>query len=103
AANPYNPFGRDVNVSFAYPGTGDNEVISTSFIRPLIGVRGSFSSDWHYEVTAYFSRDQGNYQHASTDSQLISNALASSNPATALNPFTGGAPGAPQLLSSLID
>ena len=35
-------------------------------------------------------------------SQLLSNALSSSNPATALNPFTSGAPGTPQLLSSLM-
>jgi iron complex outermembrane receptor protein len=39
----------------------------------------------------------------SSDTQGIINALASSNPATALNPFTSGAPGTPQLLSSLLN
>jgi iron complex outermembrane receptor protein len=102
ANNPYNPFGEAVNVSFAYPGTGEPEVQSTSLIRPMIGVRGSVFSDWHYEVTAYLSRDQLHEVVASSDFQLISNALASSDPATALNPFTSGAPGTPQLLSSLI-
>jgi len=52
-------------------------------------------------VSAYLSRDQLHYGSSFADSQLISNALASSNPATALNPFTSGAPGTPQLLGSL--
>jgi iron complex outermembrane receptor protein len=101
ANNPYNPFGLDVNVSFAYPGTGQLQDQSASLIRPLIGVRGSFLSNWHYEVTAYFSRDQFHWAGSFTDFQKISDALASANPATALNPFTSGAPGTPQLLSSL--
>jgi iron complex outermembrane receptor protein len=101
ANNPYNPFGQEVNVSFAYPGPGTVEDESTSLIQPLIGVRGSFLSNWHYEVTAYLSRDQLYDVGASPDTQLISNALSSSNPATALNPFASGAPGTPQLLSSL--
>jgi iron complex outermembrane receptor protein len=101
ANNPYNPFGEAVNVSFAYPGTGLLQGESTSLVRPLIGVRGSFSSDWHYEATAYFSRDQLHEGYSFTDFRKVSSALASSNAATALNPFTSGAPGAPQLLSSL--
>jgi iron complex outermembrane receptor protein len=103
ANNPYNPFGEPVNASFAYDGTGEPEVQSTTFVRPMIGVRGSFLSDWHYEATVYVSRDQLHDVSSSTDYQLISNALASSNPATALNPFTSGAPGSSQLLNSLIN
>jgi iron complex outermembrane receptor protein len=101
ANNPYNPFGEAVDVGFEYPGTGTLEVESTSFIRPLIGVRGALLWDWHYEVTAYFSRDQLHNNVGSENTQLISDALSSSSPATALNPFTSGAPGTPQLLSSL--
>jgi iron complex outermembrane receptor protein len=101
ANNPYNPFGEAVNVSFEYPGTGLVLDESTSFFRPLIGVRGSFLTDWHYEATAYFSRDRLDYGYSYTDGQLISNALASPNPATALNPFASGAPGTSQLLNSL--
>src|SRR4029077_18356352 len=36
ANNPYNPFGQDVNVSFAYPGPETPEVQSASLIRPII-------------------------------------------------------------------
>jgi iron complex outermembrane receptor protein len=103
ANNPYNPFGEAVNVSFAYPGIGYYQVQSTSFIRPMVGIEGSLPSDWHYEVTAYLSRDQLHQEELIPDSQLLSDALASSNPATALNPFTSGPPGTPQLLSSLVN
>ena len=103
AGNPYNPFGQAVNVSFAYPGSGQNETQSTSYIRPMLGVRGSWFSDWHYEATAYLSRDRLHDVDVFTDFQGVANALQSSDPATALNPFTSGAPGTPQLLSSLTD
>jgi iron complex outermembrane receptor protein len=103
ANNPYNPFGEAVNVSFAYPGAGAQEIQSTSLIRPLIGVRGAFLSDWHYEVTVYLSRDQFHDVQSYSNIQLTSDALNSSNPATALNPFASGAPATPQLLNSLLD
>ena len=103
ANSPYNPFGEAVNVGFAYPGAGQREVQSTSLIRPMIGVRGAFSSDWHYEATAYISEDHFHDLNLYPDFQGVASALASSNPATALNPFTSGAPGTPQLLSSFLD
>jgi iron complex outermembrane recepter protein len=102
ANNPYNPFGEPVNVSFAYPGADEAIAnVSTSLFRPMIGVRGSVFSDWHYEATVYFSRDRLYDLSGSTNYQQISAALASSDPSTALNPFTSAAPGTPQLLSSL--
>ncbi len=100
ADNPYNPFGQAVNVSFAYPGTGQDEEQSTSFIRPLVGVRGTLS-EWHYEATAYLSRNSLHDVSLFADPTQISAALNSSDPATALNPFTSGAPGTQQLMSSL--
>jgi iron complex outermembrane receptor protein len=103
ANNPYNPFGEAVNVSFAYPGAGTVAHESTSLVRPLIGMRGAFLSDWHYEVTAYLSKDRFSFAELSSDTQGIINALASSDPATALNPFTRGSPGTPQLLSSFLN
>jgi iron complex outermembrane recepter protein len=101
ANNPYNPFGQAVNVSFVYPGTGQQEVQSASLIRPMIGVRGSLFSDWHYEATITLSRDRVDDAALFTDPASISNALASSDPTAALNPFASGAPGTPQLLSLL--
>jgi iron complex outermembrane receptor protein len=101
ANNPYNPFGEAVNVSFEYRGAGQYFDQTMNMVRPMLGLRGSLFSDWHYEVTAYFSRDELQSAEQQSNSQLVSNALASSNPATALNPFTTGAPGSPALLASL--
>jgi iron complex outermembrane receptor protein len=103
ADNPYNPFGEAVNVSFSYPGAGLVEDESTSLIRPIIGVRGSVLSDWHYEATVYLSQDRLHDLEFYSDYQKISAALLSSSPTTALNPFTSSGPGTPQLLTSLID
>jgi iron complex outermembrane receptor protein len=60
-------------------------------------------SDWHYEATAYLSRDRLHEVLSFTDFVKPILALASSDPATALNPFTSGVPGTPQLLSSFTD
>jgi len=102
ATNPYNPFGKDVGVGFGYPGlVGPSETTSESLIRPLVGVRGSLWHDWHYEATAYLSRDYLKDEQPGPDLTKLFDALSSSDPATALNPFTSGAPGTPQLLQSL--
>jgi len=101
AANPFNPFGEDVNVSFADPTALKRDDQTVSFVQPNIGIRGTFLSDWHYEATATMSRDRLHTFEPYADPQGISNALASSNPATALNPFTTGPSGTPQLLGSL--
>jgi len=88
-------------VSFASPGIQLIIDESGSLIRPLIGVRRSLFSDWHYEATAYLSHDR--FQSDNPDSYDLQAALNSSDPATALNPFTTGAPGTPQLLQSLVN
>jgi iron complex outermembrane receptor protein len=101
ATNPYNPFGEAVNVSFEDPTSLQNPDQSLSFFQPTIGVRGDFLSDWHYEATVSFSRDSLHFFKTYADSQAISNALASADPATALNPFTTGRSGTTQLIGSL--
>jgi iron complex outermembrane receptor protein len=70
-------------------------------LRPLVGIRGSLFSGWHYEATAYLSQDRLHYELPTTNLPNVLNALASSDPATALNPFTTGAAGTSQLLQSL--
>ena len=101
ANNPYNPFGEDVGISFANAAIPLSSDSSSDFIRPLIGLRGSVFSDWHYEVSAYISHDHFDYGSALLSSQALQDALNSSNLATALNPFTMAAPGSAQLLQTL--
>jgi len=40
ANNPYNPFGKDVGVSFASPTSSNIFKGSGTLVRPLIGIRG---------------------------------------------------------------
>jgi iron complex outermembrane receptor protein len=102
ANNPYNPFGEAVGVSFVYPGIKTGYGDSGTMIQPLIGVQGSVFSDWHYEATAYLSHDRFQADYPLGNGAAVQAALNSSNPATALNPFTMDAPGTPQLLQSLV-
>jgi iron complex outermembrane receptor protein len=102
ATNPYNPFGEAVSVSFADPASSAGFNESSSMVQPRVGVRGSLFSDWHYEAVAYLSRDRFQLDDPESNVGAIQAALNSSDPATALNPFTTGAPGTAQLLSSLI-
>jgi len=103
AGNPYNPFGVPLALSYTSPAAGASTYDHTqSFIRPLIGIRGAVFSGWSYEATAFFEKDRSRVDNqAFSDTTAIQAALDSADPATALNPFTSGAPGAPQLLQSL--
>ena len=102
ANNPYNPFGEQVGLSYIYPGLLEPYQDTQDLLRPLIGVRGSFADDWHYEATAFVSRDRTNVSLPLASNSAITSALLSSNPATALNPFSSVAPGSPQLLQSFV-
>ena len=101
ANNPYNPFGEDVGLSFSgLPQSWDS---SENLIRPLIGVRGTLFSDWHYEAAAYLSHDR--FEDAEKgfyfNQDALQAVLHSSDPAIALNPFTSSL-GTPQALQSLL-
>jgi iron complex outermembrane receptor protein len=102
AGNPYNPFRETVGVSFDYPGLLAINRELGSLLRPLLGIQGSIFSGWHYEVSAYLSHDRFQSQYPYVAPTALQAALDSSNPATALNPFTTGAPGSPELIQSLI-
>jgi iron complex outermembrane receptor protein len=105
ASNPYNPFGTTVAVSDLFtqlPRQG--QLLDTKFTRVLAGARGSFLDGWRWEVTARQSEDTSNIdlpeQEFPTGDTNIQNALNSSDPATALNPFVAGSPGPLRLLQT---
>src|SRR5260221_2324860 len=102
ASNAFNPFGTDVRVSFTSPGLPFVYERKTTFIRPLIGIRGSLWGDWDYEGTIFTSRDRSEVDQNNGNPSAIGAAFASSDPASALNPFSSGSPGSPQLLASLL-
>src|SRR5699024_6236141 len=76
--------------------------LNSKYLRTLLGMRGDVGS-WNWEVAAWQSRntaDQANYFNTT---QAIKDALASSDPATALNPFEDGPGGSPELIASFFN
>ena len=103
ATNAFNPFGVAVRASGVV--TGAEGLATFTFrdelLRPLVGVRGKFAA-WGWEVTAVYSRDRGGQDiYGLPDDALLAAALASSDPATALNPFVDGPMASPQSLAQL--
>ena len=103
AQNPYNPFGETVGVALSLHSILSMATDQTDFFRPLIGVKGTLDHRWHWELSAWESRDWTRVMdsYANPNDSAIQNALNSSNPATALNPFVNGPPGSLSLLGSL--
>jgi iron complex outermembrane receptor protein len=103
ASNPYNPFGEQVGITGLLTGLGrQSDPIDTVFVRPEVGASGTLFTHWTWEVVGTFSQDRTNFSQTNTlNSAAVQNALNSSNPATALNPFIAGPPGSPALLQSL--
>ena len=103
AGNPYNPFGQDVGISYSWPsGTSEAFDRTTTFVRPLVGIKGSFWKDWNYELTGFLSEDWSHTAEFFHNTAAQSAALASTDPATALNPFTSGPPVSPVVLAAFL-
>jgi iron complex outermembrane receptor protein len=103
ASNPFNPFGATVRISGVVQGAESLSRFSYNedFIRPLVGARGDLG-DWSYELTVQTSRDRGErITYGATVTPALNAALASSNPATALNPFVDGPWASTALLDSI--
>jgi iron complex outermembrane receptor protein len=102
ASNPFNPFGQDVGISYAYPGALSDFAFDDTAVRPVIGLRGTLGGGWRWVVDALYSYERSRVNDSQTNFTQISNALASSALSTALNPFTSGPPASPQVLNSFV-
>ncbi len=104
ASNAFNPFGTDVRVNYMFnsplAASGYNG-FQGDFVRPLIGARGMLADRWDWELAAWTSRSDAKLGEQNTNVAARNAALASSDPATALNLFTTGAPASDALLRSL--
>lgn len=101
-SNAYNPFGQNVKVNYLLTDSPYARSTHTSLFRPVIGVRGTLGPKWSWELTGMSSRDhEDEITPYSNPTPALQAALASTNPATALNPFGTGAPGSQQLIASL--
>ena len=103
ATNPFNPFGTAVRASGVVRGAEQlgRLLLRDELVRPLVGARGELGA-WEWETTALSSRDHG--LQASTgqaNAALLSAALASADPRTALNPFVDGPMASPDVLAPI--
>lgn len=101
ADNPYNPFGVEVGINYLLPGRPDS-TLRSDYLRAVVGARGAFG-DWEWEVAGTRSRNEADQVNYFNTTQAIRDALASSDPATALNPFQDGPGGSPELIASFFD
>jgi iron complex outermembrane recepter protein len=103
AANPYNPFGETVSVAMVDPNAGiERYELATDFGRAVLGARGTVAS-WNWETAALLSGESSQSDlYGIRNNALVTAALNSSDPATALNPFVNAPSGSPPLLQSLV-
>lgn len=103
AANPFNPFGVDVGVDFLLTGVPPRQQLTkTDFWRGVAGIRGrSGSWDWDFSLLETKEKAESTFFNT-VNTTRVNAALASTNPATALNPFQDGPGGSPELLASLV-
>ncbi|MEJ1964653.1 MAG: TonB-dependent receptor [Gammaproteobacteria bacterium] len=105
ASNAYNPFGKAVRVNYLFDNLDKQHVNITHalFARALLGARGSFAGKWEWELTASQARDRNRLEApiGTVNTANLNAALASGDPATALNPFTAGSPASDAVLASL--
>jgi iron complex outermembrane receptor protein len=89
--NPYNPFGVDVTTAWRIPDAGPRRFLTEDdSVSALTGLRGKISATTRWETAVSYSRDE--YIDTTRnvyDAARVAAAMASSNPATALNPFGG--------------
>ncbi len=109
--NPYNPFGSGPGRLADYTGPAQDvtlvgynvlDVGDRSFdvdnhqYRAVLGLKGKLG-DWNWETSGVWSRAKTvDTEHNRVSNTALQAALASSDPATAYNPFNGGDPATPR-------
>ena len=103
ATNPFNPFGVAVLADYSFSGIGPiQDARRSKMSRALGGLRGELGS-WDWELSAIRVDDEGSRQRSNVvDAGRVAAALASPDPAQALNVFQEGPGGSAALLASLI-
>ncbi|MCU7375142.1 TonB-dependent receptor [Paucibacter sp. O1-1] len=105
ATNAFNPFGVAVRVNARLGLENGAETLQrdTSFGRALVGLRGEIAPGWELEATASSTQDGGENRSSNVTANAAARtaALAASNPAQALNPFTAGRAGSDELLRTI--
>lgn len=102
ASNAFNPFGLDLTTNYLFESLGRRRsTVESELARGVLGVRGLLGS-WDWEIATLATRERASsWIENGVDATRVSEALASSDPDTALNVFQDGPGGSQALLSSL--
>lgn len=101
--NPYNPFGQPVAINYALVGMKPrSSTTDSAFARLVLGAKGQ-EGPWHWEF-AFTGSDESSDSTTINDLDFarVQEAMESTEPQTALNPFADGPAGSDSLLSSLV-
>lgn len=103
ASNPFNPFGVPVAVDYLFAGMDPvSHLYETDLLRLVGGARGAFD-EWRWEITGLrHDEDGSSTSRGAIDPLRVAAAVNSADPETALNFFSDGPAGSPELLDSLI-
>jgi iron complex outermembrane receptor protein len=88
ANHPFNPFGVELGIDYEFADTGVFNDYLQSYYRGAVGLRGSFKR-FEWEVSAWQARDNSETVGGYFSEEAVNAALASTDPATTLNPFVG--------------
>lgn len=102
ATNAFNPFGQDVAVNYLLTDIGPRRArAEQELIRAVAGVRGQ-AREWDWELSTVLNDETAKVLSLNTvDPIQLSAALASGDPASALNVFGDGPAGSASMLASL--
>lgn len=104
ASNPFNPFGVEVEAEYQFANTGIFREYHEDNVHAVLGFRGQWDQ-LKWEISGWNSRDSSTINGPGYfDFSAITNALASTDPNTALNPFVGdgSAPASADVLRTLL-
>lgn len=102
-SNPFNPFGTQVAVDYSFAGMAPvSYVYESDLLRLVAGARGVIGQ-WDWEFMNLVHREDGSRTtRGNVDVARVDAAVASEDPQTALNLFSDGPGGTPELLESLL-
>ncbi len=88
ASNPYNPFGVPVTVASTYIPSPSEQVTYTDFLHFNAGLTGKIFSTWNWDLSGVVTQDHDSDTKSNNIiTNLLNTSLASTDPATAFNPF----------------
>lgn len=104
ANNPFNPFGETVGIDYNFSELGDvTYAMESTATRILVGLRGNIGGSWDWELATSRFGDKGALLVLNEmDADRVRAALNETDSALALNVFSSGPAGSPELLRSLV-